>query len=190
MTPAVAASPTGYIGEDVAPDEFFSTVGAHPGYVSPCVSEEPGVLSEEIGFLAGGEDGYYVVLSLMRDADEAPFSESEMGILREVQPIVCNVLISQFIRAAVPPAASTEVLQLKSLDKIIDEFSETGVTPRERQVAKLILCGHSTESIAAQLYIAKPTVKIHRRNLYAKLNITSQAEFFATVIDRLLEFSR
>ena len=42
----------------------------------------------------------------------------------------------------------------------------------------LILKGHSSYSIAATLGVSPNTVKVHRRQAYAKLNISSQAELF------------
>ncbi|MGL4490227.1 MAG: helix-turn-helix domain-containing protein, partial [Rhizobiaceae bacterium] len=38
--------------------------------------------------------------------------------------------------------------------------------------------GHSSESIGLQLGISTGTVKVHRRNIYRKLAITSQTQLF------------
>ena len=43
-------------------------------------------------------------------------------------------------------------------------------------MVKLVLTGHSGESISLRLGTSIPTVKSHRRNVYAKLDIGSQAE--------------
>jgi DNA-binding CsgD family transcriptional regulator len=45
------------------------------------------------------------------------------------------------------------------------------LTIQERRIAKLIAQGLSTEAIAAQLYIAPTTVKVHRRNIRKKLGL-------------------
>jgi DNA-binding NarL/FixJ family response regulator len=52
-------------------------------------------------------------------------------------------------------------------------------------VLQLILHGHSSQSIAGKLDIALRTVKLHRQNLYQKLDISSQAELFYLFIDSL-----
>ncbi|WP_417454599.1 helix-turn-helix transcriptional regulator [Kiloniella sp.] len=53
------------------------------------------------------------------------------------------------------------------------------LTRREKHIMDLILSGHGSEAIGLHLGIALPTVKTHRRNLYRKLGISSQAELFA-----------
>ena len=45
------------------------------------------------------------------------------------------------------------------------------LTVQEGRIAKLIAQGLSTEAIAAQLYIAPTTVKVHRRNIRKKLGL-------------------
>jgi len=45
-------------------------------------------------------------------------------------------------------------------------------------VATLIVQGHSSRAIGYKLGISSNTVKVHRRNLYKKLNISSQSELF------------
>ena len=46
----------------------------------------------------------------------------------------------------------------------------------------MILQGHSTRSLAHHLDISPGTVKIHRKNMYRKLNISTQAELFAAYL--------
>jgi DNA-binding CsgD family transcriptional regulator len=52
------------------------------------------------------------------------------------------------------------------------------LTPKESEVLKLILKGHSTPSICRTLNIAMPTVKTHRRNLYGKLGVSHMRELY------------
>jgi DNA-binding CsgD family transcriptional regulator len=59
------------------------------------------------------------------------------------------------------------------------------LTDREREITQLLLRGHSTKSIACALRIAPGTVMVHKRNLFAKLGITSQFELFSRFIDAL-----
>ena len=50
------------------------------------------------------------------------------------------------------------------------------LTPRERQVLRLLALGLSNDEIAAKLFITKRTVQNHVSNIYGKLNLDSRAE--------------
>jgi DNA-binding CsgD family transcriptional regulator len=54
-----------------------------------------------------------------------------------------------------------------------------GLTRRERQVAELSMQGHTTDEIAARLYISRFTVQDHVKAIYAKLGVTSRLELVA-----------
>jgi DNA-binding CsgD family transcriptional regulator len=58
-------------------------------------------------------------------------------------------------------------------------FGSGVLTDREMEVVQLILVGHSSASIALQLVVSISTIKTHRRNIYGKLEISSQAELFS-----------
>jgi len=50
---------------------------------------------------------------------------------------------------------------------------------------KCILHGHSSKSLASKLNISLSTVKIHRKNIYQKLDIATQSELFSLCIQSL-----
>ncbi|ALD44220.1 helix-turn-helix transcriptional regulator [Serratia sp. OLHL2] len=56
------------------------------------------------------------------------------------------------------------------------------LTPREREIVDLILAGCGSQQIADRLFISLGTVKNHRKNIYGKLNIGSQAELFSLLL--------
>ena len=56
----------------------------------------------------------------------------------------------------------------KRLANASDAASAAGITPREREILKLIADGLTTKEIAAQLSISVPTVETHRGNLMTK----------------------
>ena len=57
------------------------------------------------------------------------------------------------------------------------------LTEREVDVGACIVLGHSSESIALNLGISVNTVLSHRRNLYNKLGIGTQNQFFKKVVE-------
>jgi DNA-binding CsgD family transcriptional regulator len=57
------------------------------------------------------------------------------------------------------------------------------LTTREREVAAMILAGHPPAAIAERLGISTGTVRIHRHNIYAKLDISTEREVFLQYIE-------
>ena len=53
------------------------------------------------------------------------------------------------------------------------------LTPREREVAKLLVRGATNDEIARALWISRYTVKDHAKAVYAKLQVASRAELSA-----------
>lgn len=66
---------------------------------------------------------------------------------------------------------------------LFDRF-DARLTVHEIETARLILQGFSSKAIARQMGISPETVKVHRRNLYHKLNVNGHGELFALVLQR------
>ena len=56
------------------------------------------------------------------------------------------------------------------------------LTDREREILHLLLRGHSAKATARVLGISPETARVHRRHLYAKLDVGSQGELFSRVM--------
>jgi len=161
---------------DVAPDRFYQSEYYRSYY------SQTG-LAEEICYTFYLLNGVAVVISLMRSGESSRFSAREFRLLDSVSPIV--VSLAQRHWQDVPDkfdveTAANEPPPYRSLieHKVNALFGER-ITPRETQVVAQVLEGHSSDSIAKNLGIAVGTVRIHRRNLYAKLQISSQQELFS-----------
>lgn len=68
-----------------------------------------------------------------------------------------------------------------------DMQTRFGLTPRECEVVELILAGKGSPQIAQSLFISLGTVKNHRKNIYQKLDINSQAELFNLFMNRPIQ---
>ncbi|MNR13716.1 Response regulator protein TmoT [compost metagenome] len=71
------------------------------------------------------------------------------------------------------------------VEEVFERFGRGVLSERECEVARLLLEGHSNRSASQQLRITPGTVKVHRRNLYEKLEIGSQSELFALFVREL-----
>lgn len=62
------------------------------------------------------------------------------------------------------------------LESAEEEISRGPLTPREREVVKLLAEGKSNKEVAAVLEISVKTVEAHRANLLHKLNLSSLSD--------------
>jgi DNA-binding CsgD family transcriptional regulator len=73
------------------------------------------------------------------------------------------------------------VREKSSLTAFID-MNDTGttmttlssLTPRELEILRLILAGHTNKAIAAEIYISEKTVEFHLDNLYSKIGVRTR----------------
>ncbi|MCL5776117.1 LuxR C-terminal-related transcriptional regulator [Limibaculum sp. FT325] len=167
---------------ELAPDRFYQSEYFRSYYVSTG-------LAEEIGFIVALPSEVRVVISLMRAGNRPAFSEREMRRLREVEPFVLAAAAANWESLASRFEGGEDARKSDILGRYLDDafrnFGRSVLTPRESEVVSLVLRGHSSESIARVLDIAPGTVKIHRRNIYAKLGISSQANLFSLFISGL-----
>jgi DNA-binding CsgD family transcriptional regulator len=55
----------------------------------------------------------------------------------------------------------------------VDVFNLASLTPREREIAELIVQGHSNKEIAHRLDISSKTLDIHRSHIKNKMGVTT-----------------
>ena len=164
---------------DVAPDQFYKS----EYYKSYYVQTGP---VDEIGFFIPGKDNWIIVTSLMRASGQAAFSTHDLRTLRTVEPLVRRIAemhwrTEERLKAANHMEGDKEVLR-RTVQEALKARDMPALTPRELQVVGLVLEGHSSESIASVLGISAGTVRIHRKNIYAKMRISSQRELFSIFV--------
>jgi DNA-binding CsgD family transcriptional regulator len=96
--------------------------------------------------------------------------------LERLFPVLDRVVCRQF---DIDPASFDSAPRRPGQEDRFQDFGSEVLTDREMQVVQLILVGHSSTSIGLQLGVSISTVKSHRRNIYGKLDISSQAELFS-----------
>ncbi len=166
---------------DLAPDRFYQAEYFRNYY------ERTG-LAEEIGFIIDVGEDVSVVISAMRE--HKVFSAREFRDLEEILPFVraaaikhWNGLIAEFSDHPVPGGPRLQLL----IDDAFQRFGRNLLTPREAEVVEYILKGHSADATGQLMGISSGTVRIHRRNIYAKLRVSSQGELFSKFISSLKE---
>lgn len=114
------------------------------------------------------------------------FSKAELQRLETVEPLV-QASLQRIWRSWVERSGDSKGRDdvHRRLTECFDNFGASVLTKRERQISQLLLRGHSSKSVARELRIAPGTVMVHKRNLFAKLGISSQYELFSLLIDDL-----
>jgi DNA-binding NarL/FixJ family response regulator len=63
-----------------------------------------------------------------------------------------------------------------------DRISESGLTPREVEVARLVATGRTNQQIAEVLVLSDKTVKRHLEHIFGKLGVSSRTGVTAAVL--------
>ncbi len=170
---------------DLAPDAFTESEYYQSSDLHPCVSDEIGSVAEEIDFIARLHDGSCLVLALMRAKNDTRFDEEQFANLTLLEPLVRDAMSAQWTPRDVPAAPQASRPD-RQLERAFFEFAKDRLSSREQTVVGLLLRGHSTQSTAHTLNIAEGTVKVHRKNIYDKLAVSSQAQLFLMFCTHLL----
>lgn len=161
---------------DTQPDRFHSSE-----YYRQYVLQTH--LVDEMDFLLDVSRDSCLVLVCGRT--EKRFTRVELTRLLRIEPIVLAALKRVWIGYGDREYADSKVNMHQRLKNCFENFGEADLTAREREITQFLLRGHSSKSIARELGIAPGTVMVHKRNLFAKLGITSQFELFSRFIDTL-----
>ncbi|AMS21178.1 helix-turn-helix transcriptional regulator [Pseudomonas synxantha] len=150
---------------DIAPEHFLETEYYHQYFAQ---------------FISVDEAQYNVRLDADRTlcmsfGSNVRFTQAQVTMLDMIKPWVTAMMHQRMCfesdqekNIAEPAPWAEAIAQL-----------EAQITTREKDVLKLLLSGFSNKEIAGKLSLSTETIKVHRRNIYSKLNIKSQSELFA-----------
>ncbi|WP_406647169.1 helix-turn-helix transcriptional regulator [Aliisedimentitalea scapharcae] len=143
-------------------------------------------LIDELIFLAHPAPGVTITICVGRDATSGrKFSARTITRLRETAPIVAALANAHWGNLR----SETETDDLQVVEALRNRLSnelKISLSPRQSEIAFLVLQGHSSVSIGLTLGISPLTVKTIRKQLYRKCNISSQAELFSLLTPYLL----
>lgn len=167
---------------ELAPDRFFSSEYFRSYYAQTG-------LAEEIGFFVALDSGITVVLSLMRREGSGVFSATEFALLKKAEPVVSALVrhawsnLGRRFDAGIARRGKGGRKSARPATERV--WRDLSLTDREAAIIELVLQGHSSESIGLRLGISTGTVKVHRRNVYRKLGISSQTQLLSIYLKSL-----
>lgn len=163
-----------YRMRDIAPDAFHRSRYFIEYY-------DQTTLLDEISFVVWPAPGVSLNLCLGRDATSGkPFSPAEIECCQRLASVV-SAMTREHWRGIAESAGPAEDVAA-SLAKAALRRQGIALSPRQAEVALLILRGHSTVSISLRLGLSAQTVKVFRKQLYRRCGISSQAELFALML--------
>jgi NarL family two-component system response regulator LiaR len=126
-----------------------------------------------------------VIVLTNYDEDDLVFSSIRAGASGYLLKEVTATQLANSIRAV---ADGFSLIYPSVARRVLDEFGRlrssapsepdvySDLTPREREVLRLIASGRANKEIAAQLGITERTVKTHISNIFSKLELTDRTQ--------------
>lgn len=131
--------------------------------------------------------GQILALSVMDD-DEIVFRAIQAGaagyLLKDSPPLEVLNAIQEVHAGGSPMTASIARRVIQHFREIKKNQETSGLdlsvlTSREMEILEFIMKGHKYSEIAKQLGITLNTVKVHARNIFEKLHVSSRSELMA-----------
>ena len=161
--------------KDMAPDHFYSSEYFKQHYIRTGIRDEVGIVCRPANWTG-------LVVSFTRPIAAPTFGRRDLASIRDAEPLLRILGERHWVREERAENASSNQ---SPINDTLNRMTDGILTPREIEITSLILRGHSNASISEKLGIATGTVKIHRKHIHQKLNISSQSELFSMFIQKL-----
>ena len=166
---------------ELAPDRFENSDYYHHYYRALG-------LTDEIGLFARVDTDVVMVVSLGFRDDAPRITRRDMLALRHISPVL-EVLLGEYWKWQEHRFHQC-LAEREPVEEAFDSFGRERLTARERDIVRLLLAGHSTKSAARELGISDGTVKVHRKHVYQRLEVSSQSQLFRLFLDHVALVSR
>jgi DNA-binding CsgD family transcriptional regulator len=144
---------------------------------------------DELVFYVELDSELTAAVSITRGQSWQNFDADEVEKLNLMLPVLSGIVKHHWngveFPETTPGDARTKVSLQNYIQYAFKVFGRSVLTKRETEVVSLIMRGLSTYAIAEELGISAGTVKIHRKNAYQKLGISSQSELFNMFLSSL-----
>ncbi|CUH52077.1 helix-turn-helix transcriptional regulator [Shimia marina] len=165
---------------EVAPDQFQRNEYFKSYYANT-------TLIDELAFFSRLSSSSSITVCIGRDATTGSrFSPKDYMTAQNIAPVV-NALVKANWSGLTSETQSEPEDIVEHLRQRLSVDQSINLSPRQAQVALLILQGHSSISIGLTLGISPQTVKVLRKQLYRKCQISSQGELYYLVAPYLSE---
>ena len=166
---------------DLAPDRFRQT-----SYFK--IYYEKTTLVDEVAAFVKMDPSITITACMGTDRSSGRmFTKAQFAALNRHVAVITSLIDINW-RQFQPTFAGPVIADTPVIDRLREQLlriKNIRLSARQAEVALLILQGHSSGSIALILGISTNTVKVFRRQIYAKCSLSSQAELFAMIVPLL-----
>lgn len=156
---------------DIAPDQFIRNQYFIEYYRRTTIIDE-------IGFVVWLSAKKSIHVCLGRDIrSNQRFSKRERAEALKAFPVIEALVNSHWTNLRFGSDKGQESLTQRMV-RLVAQVHGIKLTGRQAEVALLVLKGHSSNSIGLRLGISTQTVKVFRKQLYKRCEVSSQAELF------------
>lgn len=164
---------------------LVAELGADPHYMA--VFYQTTGWREELGLVVELGRGQWLMIFLGR-LQARSFGMQEQTRLQQCLPVLAALCRQHWPQGCAEMALSPpgQPDMRARVELALDSFGQNRLTRRERQVAARLIRGLDNDAIARELGNGPGTVKNHRKHLYAKLGLDSQAALFSCFLNHLI----
>jgi DNA-binding CsgD family transcriptional regulator len=160
--------------KDVAPEGF-----EHTEYYS--IFYKNSGFDDELCLIFQLEQDFFLSLSIVKHAKGDIFKPDDVAFINIIFPLLKSV----FNRFAINYIKEIDTSFKGHLDNALDAFGSSILTPKECDILHFVLHGYTIKYIAEKMDNSAETIKHHRKNIYSKLDVSSQSELFYLFIAAL-----
>lgn len=161
---------------DIAPDDFFQSEYYRVFY------SQIG-LSDSIELLWRIDADSALNIFIERSIRHPKFQDADMVAINTLLPVIFAAAGRHHELTVAASRRDGDNQTHRKVQSTIENFASSLLTQRERQVLFYMISGYSSALTAQRLSTTEGTIKIHRKNIYRKLDIGSQAELFSLFIN-------
>lgn len=161
---------------DIAPDDFFQSEYYRVFYSQIGLSD-----SIELLWRINADSALNIFIE--RSIRNAKFQAADVVAINTLLPVIFASAAKHHELTSAASRRDTDNLTHRKVQSTIENFASSLLTQRERQVLFFMISGYSSTLTAQRLNTTEGTIKIHRKNIYRKLDIGSQAELFSLFIN-------
>lgn len=159
---------------ETAPDDFKRSEYYIKFYAAMRLKDECGLMVHIAGagalFFSFGVRGNGRAINAMR--------------LRTALPLIAS-LVRRHWTVLSPQRPDGSGRLAAHLEDAFDNFGSSVLSPRESEIVRMILKGHSSKAIAREFDNSPETIKVHRKRVYTKLGVGSQGELLSLFLTAL-----